>query len=187
MIIACDVDGVLNNLMDVTLEVYNNAYETSYTLDDITTYNLENCFEPEVAERMKAIFDNPAVWKNVKPIEGSQDGLETLINKGHQIYLATNNNPDTYGEKVKWIKRFYPFIEPSKIICIKDKWMLRADVIIEDCLQTLLSKPYFHRVLMDYPWNQSTKDYVYDIHRCFNWHEIVDVINKINEEESDVN
>ena len=46
MIINCDVDGVLNNLMDVTLEVYNKRYGTLYTLKDITNYHLENCFEP---------------------------------------------------------------------------------------------------------------------------------------------
>jgi hypothetical protein len=69
---------------------------------------------------------------------------------------------------------------------MRDKWLLRADVIIEDNLQTLLAKPYYHRVLMDHPWNRAVHDDVYDIHRCFSWNEIVGVIDKINEKESDM-
>lgn len=186
MIIVTDVDGVLNNLMPVVLDVYNNQYKTSFVLDDIKTYNLENCFAPEVARRMKDIFNSPTIWDKVKPITEAQECLDKLINKGHQVYLVTDNCPDTYDEKVKWIKRFFSFVESSKIVCMRDKWLLRADVIIEDNLQTLLAKPYYHRVLMDHPWNRTVHDDVYDIHRCFSWNEIVGVIDKINEKESDM-
>ena len=64
-----------------------------------------------------------------------------------------------------------------------DKWMLRADVMIEDCYANLIAKPYYDRILLDYPWNQSTKDYVYGIYRVSDWSEILDVVNKLNEEE----
>ena len=186
MVIACDIDGVLNNLMGVVIDVYNDRYGTDYTLNDITTYNIDNCLEPSVAKQIKAIFNEPNIWDKVKPIAASQDALQKLINKGHQVYLVTDHNPDTYGEKVAWVQRFYPFIEPSKIICIKDKWLLRADIMIEDCLQTLLTKPYYHRILVDHPWNRKVFDYAYDIHRCIVWDEIVDVIDEINERESDI-
>lgn len=188
MIIVCDVDNCLNDLMKVALdmcneELYNAGYNTSYALNDITAYNMDNCLPPEVAQIIKSIFNGSSVWDFVKPISGAQNSLEKLINKGHQIYLATDNCPNTYGDKVAWIQRFFPFIDASKIICIKDKWMLRADVMIEDCLQALLAKPYYHRIVMDYPWNRSVHDYAYDIHRCSNWDEIVDAIDKINERE----
>ena len=188
MIIVCDVDNCLNNLVKVALdmcneELHNAGYNTSYDLNDITAYNMDNCLPPEVAQIIKSIFNGSSVWDFVKPISGAQNSLEKLINKGHQVYLATDNCPDTYGDKVAWIRRFFPFIDASKIICIKDKWMLRADVMIEDCLQTLLAKPYYHRIVMDYPWNRSIHDYAYDIHRCSNWDEIVDAIDKINERE----
>lgn len=183
MIIVCDVDGTLNNLMQATLDLYNEQYGASYTLDDITAYNLEDCFDLAESKRMKDIFNDPSVWESVKPTRGSQEALQKLISSGHQVYLATDNDPNTYGEKVAWIKQFYPFIDSSKIICIKDKWMLRADIMIEDCLQNLLAKPYYHRILMDSPWNKHVHDDVYDINRCSNWDSIVGVVNKINEKE----
>ena len=101
MIIVIDVDGVLNNLMSAVLDVYNKQHKTSFVLNDITTYNLENCFDPKVAKRMKDIFNHPTIWDKVKPITEAQECLDKLINKGHQVYLVTDNCPDTYDEKVK--------------------------------------------------------------------------------------
>lgn len=188
MLIVTDVDGVLNNLMDVVLIEYNKKYQTHYTPKDITTYNLDECFEPDVAKRMKALFGSTEVWDKVKTTSGAYNALQKLINSGHQVYLATDYNPSTYGDKVAWIRRFFPFIEVSKIICIKDKWILRADIMIEDNLQTLLAKSYYHRILIDHPWNQESeyKDYAYDIHRCKNWNEVLSAINQIIEMESDI-
>ena len=188
MIIISDVDGVLNNLMHATLDEYNKKYNGNYSINDITTYNLENCFEPNVARRMKKIFCTTDIWNKVRATDGSFDALQKLINDGHQIYLATDNDPNTYGEKVAWIKRFFPFIDASKIICIKDKWMLRADIMIEDNLQALLAKPYYHRILIDHPWNSAYKykDFAHDIHRCKNWNDVLNAINKITEMESGV-
>ena len=187
MVIVCDVDGVLNNLMDVVLEIYNKQHNTLYTTSGITTYNLENCFALEVAKEMKEIFNDAEIWYKTKPLKWAQDGLRKLINDGHRVYLATDNNPHTYGEKVAWIRHYFPFIEESKIICIKDKWLLTCDVMIEDCIENLLVKPYYHRILMDHPWNRSSqdKDWAYDIYRCSNWNQIVDAVNQIqlNEKE----
>ena len=66
---------------------------------------------------------------------------------------------------------------------MKHKWLLRADVMIEDNLTNLLARPYYERIVLDYPWNRNVTDYVYDIHRCTSWDEIVDAINKIDEKE----
>ena len=179
MIIQCDVDGVLNNLMKVTLNVFNENHGHHYTLEDITTYNLSNCFEQNEANIMKKIFENPDIWNKVKPIPGSQDGLQKLIRDGHVVYLVTNNSPYTYGQKFDWIRTYFPFVDPSKIICMSDKWMLNCDIMIEDCYETLIAKPYYYRICYDQPWNQSNKDYVYDIHRCHNWDDVLAAVNKI--------
>ena len=95
--------------------------------------------------------------------------------------MVTNAIPNTYGEKVEFVKRYFPYIDEAHIISMKHKHLLRCDVMIEDCLQNLLAKPYYHRVCFNQPWNQSKKDYVYDIHRCYNWDDVIAAINKIND------
>ena len=130
---------------------------------------------------MKDIYGEPGLYDKVKPISGAQKTLEKLINSGHQIYLVTAAIPKTYDEKIAFVKRFFPCIDEDHIVCMKHKWMFKCDVMIEDNLQTLLAKPNYHRVLFDRPWNQSNKDYVYDIYRCYNWNDILTAVNKINE------
>ena len=39
MIIMCDIDGVLNNLIEKTLELYNSRSDRNIQISDITTYN----------------------------------------------------------------------------------------------------------------------------------------------------
>ena len=189
MIFCVDVDGTLNNLMDAVLEIFNEQTGSSYTVSDITTYNLGDCFSVEEAATMKSIFEAPDIWSKVKPLKGAAEALQKLINDGHQIYLVTDNCPNTYGEKVAWIRRFFPFIDSSKIVCMKDKWQFRCDVMIEDNLQTLLARPYYHRILIDHPWNSAYeyRDFAYDIYRCKNWNDVLSAVNKIIETESDVN
>ena len=89
----------------------------------------------------------------------------------------------TYGEKVEFIHRYFPFIDDSHIVAMKHKHLFRCDVLIEDNLANLLAKPYYHRICFNYPWNESKKDYVYDIHRCYNWDDVITAINKINDGE----
>lgn len=181
MIIAIDVDDVICNLQEVVIDLFNKRYGSSYKLEDFTEYDIMNILPTQDALVMKDMYGESGLYDKVKPMLGSQKALERLINLGHQVYLVTAAIPKTYDEKVSFIKRFFPFIDEGHIVCMQHKWMFKCDVMVEDNLHTLLAKPYYHRVLLDKPWNQSNKDYVYDINRCYNWNDILAAINKINE------
>ena len=183
MVLCVDVDDVICNLQEVVVGLFNKRYGSHYSINDFTEYDVMNIFPTQDAMVIKDMYGEVGLYDKVKPLPGAQEALEKLINLGHQVYLVTAAIPKTYGEKVSFIKRFFPYIDESHIVCMKHKHMFRCDIMIEDNLQTLLTKPYYHRILLDRPWNQSTKDYIYDIHRCNNWNEIVATINKINDGE----
>lgn len=183
MILCIDIDDTICNLQETVINIFNERYGTKYVLEDFHSFDIMNVLPVQEATNFIAIYSESGVYNLVKPFTGSQDGLRKLMNEGHQIYFASNIVPETHSEKVDFIKRYFPFIDPSRIIAIKDKWLLRADVLIEDNLDNLLAKPYYERILMNRPWNQWNKDYVYGIRRCNNWSEIVEAVNKINEEE----
>jgi 5'(3')-deoxyribonucleotidase len=130
---------------------------------------------------MKELYGMSGLYDKVKPMPGAQKALEKLINLGHKVYLITAAIPKTYGEKVSFIQRFFPYIDENHIVCMKHKWMFKSDIMIEDNMQTLLEAPYYHRICFDRPWNRNVNDWTYDIHRCKNWNEIVEVVNKIND------
>ena len=181
MVILVDVDDTICNLQEVVVNSFNKRYGSRYALSDFTEYDIMNVLPTQDAIVMRDMYGESGLYDKVKPLPGARESLEKLINLGHQVYLVTAAIPQTYGEKVAFIKRFFPFIDESHIVCMKHKWMFKCDVMIEDNLQTLLAKPNYHRICFNMPWNQSDKDWVYGIHRCYNWNDVLAVINKINE------
>jgi 5'(3')-deoxyribonucleotidase len=181
MMICIDIDDVLCNLQEVVIDLFNKRYGSNYNLEDFTEYDIMNVLPTQDAIVMKDMYGEIGLYDKVKPMPGAQKALEKLINLGHQVYLVTAAIPKTYGEKVAFIKRFFPYIDESHIICMKHKHLLRCDIMIEDNLQTLLAGQHYHRVLFDRPWNKFDKDWVYGISRCNSWSKILDEINQINE------
>lgn len=181
MIIEVDVDDTICNLQEVVVDLFNKRFGSHYTLENFTEYDIMNVLPTQDAIVMKDIYGESGLYNKIKPMPGAQDTLEKLINLGHQVYLVTAAIPETYGEKVAFIKRFFPYIDDSHIVSMKHKHMFRADIMIEDNIQALLAGQHYHRILMNRPWNQSSKDWVYGINRCNNWSEIHEVVNKISD------
>jgi len=181
MVIVCDVDNVICNLQEVVVNLFNERNGTHYTLNHFTEYDVMNVLPTSDAIKMRDIYSETGLYNIVKPLIGAQDSLQKLISDGHQVYLVTDAIPKTYGEKVEFIHRYFPFIDDGHIVAMKHKHLFRCDVLIEDNLANLLAKPYYHRICFNYPWNESKKDYVYGIHRCYNWDDVVAAINKIND------
>ena len=66
-----------------------------------------------------------------------------------------------------------------------DKSLLKCDVMIDDCLDNLISN-ICERICLDYPWNQSKeKDFVYSIYRAKSWKDIVNIINDIERKDKE--
>ena len=181
MVICVDVDDVLCNLQEVVVDLFNSRYGSHYTLNDFTEYDIMNVLPTKDAISMKEMYGDVGLYDKVKPFPGAQKALEKLMNLGHQVYIVTAAVPKNYGEKVAFIKRFFPYIDDSHIVSMKHKWMFNTDIMIEDNLQTLLAKPNYHRICFNRPWNQSNKDWVYGIHRCYNWEDVLAAVNKISE------
>lgn len=187
MIFCVDCDNVINNLQETVVEIFNRRNGTQYTLDDFKYYDMEQCLSKEEALDMKAIYHEDGIYNFVNPISGASNALQKLMQNGHEVYIVTDSHPSIFEEKVNWIKYHFSFIDDAHIICMKNKWMLRSDVMIEDNLNNLLSKPYYDRICFDYPWNRDVIDNVYGIYRCSNWNDIMATVHKICNEESGIN
>lgn len=182
MIIACDVDNVLNNLQETVVKLFNERYGTNYTLNDFHNYKVANVLPVKEAVDMKEMYGENEIYDHVRPIVGSQEGLQKLINGGDDVYLVTDAIPKNYNEKITWLHHFFPFIDNAHIVALKHKNLFKCDIMIEDNPHNLLASCYYDRICMDYPWNRQLKDHVYGIYRCNGWDQIVDAVNKIKEE-----
>jgi 5'(3')-deoxyribonucleotidase len=182
MIIVCDIDNIINNLAEKTIEIYNHRNNKNIKVSDIISYNFYDCCSKEDADNIIGLFKDKKLWDSLNPLEGSQNGLKQLIKKGHSVYLATATHPINFEWKIAWIKQYFPFIPEDNVIRIVDKSLLKADAIIDDCLDNLISS-FAERICLDYPWNHNeSKDYAYSIRRAYNWSDIVNIINDIEKE-----
>ena len=177
MIICVDIDNVLNNLTEKTIELYNALSDKNIQMSDITTYSFAECLPQEDADAIIELFQKQELWDALSPLSDSQWGLKTLLNTGHEIYLATATHPDNFAWKVAWIEKQYPFIDTHNIIRIVNKNLLKCDVMIDDCLDNLIGN-MCERICFDYPWNRDdSKDFAYDVIRVYNLKDITNIIN----------
>ena len=187
MIIMCDIDDVLNNLMEKTIELYNSRYNKSLKVVDLTSYNFIDCLPREDTDAILTLFKDKKLWNSLSPVAGASNGLKTLIKQGHQVYLATATNPVNFAWKVEWCERHFPFIHADNIIRVVDKSLLKCDVIIDDYMENLIGNTAY-KVCVNKPWNRDEKkDFIYDIRRAHNWKEIVSAINDIERKEAEWN
>lgn len=179
MIIMCDIDNILNNLTFKTLELYNHRSGKNIQLSDITTYNFSECLSPEDANAICSLFEEKELWNSLSPIVDSQWGIETLINMGHRVVFATSTHECNFEWKCRWMEQYFPLVNINDIIRIHDKSLIRADIIIDDCMDNLTNS-CCERICLDYSWNRNErKDYTYGIFRAYNWKEIIEFVNKI--------
>jgi 5'(3')-deoxyribonucleotidase len=181
MVLCVDIDNTLCNLQEVVVNLFNERHRTNYTLNDFTSYDVMSVLPTDEGIKMQEMYGEHGLYNLVKPLPGAQDAIQKLINNGHQVYLVTDAVPSTYNEKLNFIHRYFPFVDDAHIVSMKHKWMFRCDAMIEDNFANLIAKPYYHRICFNYPWNQSNKDYVYDIKRCYNWDDVIAAINEIND------
>ena len=179
MKIGVDIDSVLNNLSECALKMFNEHSGKNVCLEDLTSYDYYECLPKEDADYMISLFSNKELWDELEPIKDSQWGLQTLVNNGHQVLLATATSPVNFAWKVEWIAKYYPFFDQKNIIRIMDKSLLNVDVLVDDCMDQL-TKIICDRIVLDYAWNRNEiKDKVYDINRAYSWKDIVNIINTI--------
>ena len=185
MIIAIDIDGVLNDLVPKVLALYNSRTGKNIKLSNITKYNFHECLSKEDADGVCALFKERELWDSIEPLPNARWGIETLINMGHEIYLATATLPENFSWKVEWIAKHYPLINRKNIICINNKGLLKCDILIDDYLDNLTSN-ICERIVINQPWNQDKeKRYVYDIYGANDFKDVINIIKHIERKDEE--
>lgn len=186
MIIGVDFDNVLFPTMQTVLDIYNAQNNAFLKIEDLTNYNFYECLDSTVADKLLELFCRKKVYDNLKPLKGAVETLKWATNQGHEVFILTATDVRNLPFKEALLKKFFPFIPKENLVRIYKKKLFYTDVLIEDCLEQLTSC-LCDRILIDYPYNRDTSaDYVYDIHRCQEWSQVMNAIDKINKKESEM-
>lgn len=183
--IAIDFDETLFPTFEKVLEIYNKRHGTSLEFSQITTYNISDSLDAEVADELIELFVDKSVYDYLQPYKGAVKAVKTLVEQGHEVYIATATNVRNMEWKEELLQKYFPFIPKKNLIRIYDKALLNVDVMIDDKMETL-TQTFADRVCFDQPWNRSeSKDFAYSIYRIHHWGEINNIIQSIERKEKE--
>ena len=164
MIISCDIDGVLNNLTECVLQLYNQESGDNLTENDITEYSIEQFVKPEYRNKISQYFLDKRIWEMLKWDVGWI--AKILDNNMYDLYFTTASSLKTINSKaisLAWAIYDYSSMSAINIynyianhtIVTQNKQLILADVVIDDCIDNLqLWNNRVHNILFVKPWNQ---------------------------------
>ena len=178
--VKVDIDNVLNDLTMRVVDVYSNEHKVHLSYEDIIDYNFNGIGDEVIISGLIEMLNRPDILEDLTPLTDSQAGLMMLC-KDYDVWLATASTPEAFVKKVKWCKQYFPWFETDRIICIKDKFLLRTDYSIDDLPDNLIGD-LTTRILVDSPWNKSYRDDAWGFHRVNDLVEAYHTINKLQDE-----
>lgn len=185
--IAIDFDSTLFPTMEKVVEIYNKKNNASIDASRITVYSLYDCFSEDVADELISLFVDKATYNSLQPYKGSVKAVQTLVGRGHEIFIATATDARNLEWKEKLLQRYFPFVPKENVIRIHNKKLLNVDVLVDDKLDNL-TQTFAERVCFNQPWNQDKDmDYIYNIYRIRNWGEMTNIINEIERKDKEWN
>ena len=180
MTVLVDMDDVIENLVPAWVNFLNEKYECNVTLDDIKSWDITEAFPGLSAEQ---IFEAPSsddFWKTVIPLPGAVEGLKTLIDENHDVYIVTATWYGTLKAKMEYVLfKYFPFIKWDKVIITSNKQLVKGDVLIDDGPHNLIGGDY-KKILFDAPHNRSFDEKSIGAVRVHNWEETISEIRRIS-------
>ena len=160
MKIAIDIDNTITNMNEILLQMCNAHYGTSYTYQDITSYDF-----------FDKTFDNPwrftntrQFWDEVDVDKAAVKRIKSRIMLGHHVLLVTASHfNDMLGYKIKTTlaKIGLPdnYLGEKDIIVAQDKRLIPCDIMIDDYAPNLDASCASEKILVDQPWNWNNMTY----------------------------
>ena len=171
MIIKIDVDGVIRDIFTVMCKIYNEDFKENITVDNIFDYDVDKVFT-KIKENwgISAIeyffkIHFREVFLFSKPYNDVKKAISELKKAGHKIIITTWQF--TLANKINTLYFFSLNDIPYDDICFtKDKWLIKADWIIDDNPEFICNeKENAKKILVNMPYN---KDIDYDCIRVNN-------------------
>lgn len=172
MNIGFDIDLVL---VDIVPDWIRHLEYKSCKKIDLTKYSkLPYTLNELYGLEYDGYFDKKDLYDNLKPINNSVEILKQL-SLNHEIHLISKVMPGHIESKVKFIRKYFPFIE--NIHLTNDKSCVNVDIMIDDRADNLNTMGC-KRVLFETVYRQ-TEELVNGVH-INKLDEIFDILKKEN-------
>jgi 5'-nucleotidase len=154
--ILCDQDEVCAHWVNAVLKGHRETHGSKYEREHIKDYWDMEKLEPGGFAFMKTFLDTPGVYLNLEPFEGAIDGLKTIQNEGHEVFIISSvPSGVSFDEKKLWLKKHMPFLPKGSFGSLDRKDIVTGDLLIDDAPHHLEAFAKTNRLaaVFDSPWN----------------------------------
>ena len=181
--ILVDMDDVLLDLIPHWVSIINKTFGTSVTEDDITDWNIENCFPTLTKEQVFSIVMLSDTWETIPPTKDGQWFIQKLLDDGYKVKIVTASYYQTITPKIHRFLQLYPMLTWEDITITSDKQSIIGDVIIDDAIHNLIGGTTELKILIDKPHNQNATLLTDDVmHRAYSLNDVYCLIEFFSKE-----
>lgn len=173
--ILVDMDGVMAQDLKYAIKLYNEEYSADITMRDLKGWDIDN-YVPEGTSILK-YFYQPGFFNKLEPMPNSRRILKKLFDEGHEIIIATASPDVGVYDKISFLKQYYPWLPEENFVSIKKKYLLHADVILDDAAHNLESASVTYPIMFYAYHNKDNHDFI----KVYDWKEFYNFIQKIVE------
>lgn len=180
--IAFDLDDVCNLFNQRYVEILNDTYGLSLTIDDITEWDLTKVVPPHIGPKVYDLFKKPGLFRYIEPAPYAVEVMQRLTDRGFDIIIISdppsghahndvifgeepyfvpgeNNRSNPCDDKRAWVAEHLPMIPKSNLFFGQQKYRVRFDLLIDDKPETfgLFQRFDLPILLMDKPYNRHIK------------------------------
>lgn len=154
MILNVDIDGVLRNFMQATIDVYKKHYDPKCSIEynDIVEYFF-NRELPLIGKDFRAFYRKhpEEIYVNAEPYEGVKETL-TELQKNHLINIVTKQPVGLEKYSLYWLeKNEIPY---DNFMVTQDKDLIFGDIFVDDYIGNLENFTRGVSVCVNQPWNK---------------------------------
>lgn len=174
--VLIDADDVLWNLLKEWVFQLNYHHDTNVEWDKVDEWDICPFFPRLSKEEVFAPLNTKELWEKVRPIDLAVGSVKTLFDT-YNCYICTSSKPYSFYLKYEYaMKRLFPFVPYDRVICAKNKQLVKADVRIDDALHNLCGTDF--GILFTAPHNSSIRDDELppNVVRANNWVEVLKII-----------
>ena len=159
--ILWDMDGILVNMLQHWLDIYNHEMDDDVRMRDITTWEMHS--HVKIGYGIYKIPSREGFFDNAPPMHGAVEAFKASQKHGNENVVCSSpySNADSARAKHAWCKRYLGLKTKDVTLTHKKSWMAPSvDMIIDDKPETI---EQFHAlgkevVTIAYPYNAPQAD-----------------------------
>ncbi len=200
MRVGVDADGILFDLVEPWLNIYNNEFGDDRKVEHVRHFDLHRSLGPDGGpldgvrkERLYAMLQTPGLFRGLTPLPGAQKALRHLKQLAEVYIVSKPCGGLCAAEKIDSFREYFPFVDG--VVLTGEKHIVDVHVLVDDHPENArkFRDHYIHRARyamgIQWPWNDSSdhRDAFDVLGQCWRkpaeaWDQLVDAIEKVGED-----